>query len=53
MCGIAGYFGQDNPLLLKKMLYRIRYRGPDDEGIFVDDNVGLGIRRLAIVDVKK
>src|SRR5512139_3707680 len=35
------------------MLQSIKYRGPDDEGIFTDENIGLGIRRLAIVDVKK
>jgi asparagine synthase (glutamine-hydrolysing) len=52
LCGIAGYYGQENLSLLKKMLYCIRYRGPDDQGIFTDENVGLGIRRLAIVDVK-
>lgn len=53
MCGIAGYYGKKNLVLLKEMLHCIRHRGPDDEGIFQDDNVGLGIKRLAIVDVKK
>jgi asparagine synthase (glutamine-hydrolysing) len=53
LCGIAGYYGEKNPALLKEMLYCIRHRGPDDEGIFQDNNIGLGIKRLAIVDVKK
>ncbi|MEM3393931.1 MAG: asparagine synthase (glutamine-hydrolyzing) [Candidatus Methanomethylicia archaeon] len=52
MCGIAGYFGLRNFKLLKKMLKAIKHRGPDDEGIFLDDDVGLGNRRLAIIDIK-
>jgi asparagine synthase (glutamine-hydrolysing) len=51
MCGIAGYFGSGNPKLLEKMLTFIRHRGPDAEGTFFSGHVGLGIRRLAIVDV--
>jgi len=38
--------------VLKRMRDVITYRGPDDEGIFVDGPVGLGHRRLSIVDVK-
>jgi asparagine synthase (glutamine-hydrolysing) len=53
LCGIAGYYGKKNTALLKEMLYCIRHRGPDDEGIFQDDNIGLGIKRLAMVDEKK
>jgi asparagine synthase (glutamine-hydrolysing) len=36
---------------LKKMCGTIVHRGPDDEGIFVDGAVGLGMRRLSIIDV--
>jgi asparagine synthase (glutamine-hydrolysing) len=50
MCGIAGYFGQGDSKLLEAMLDSIRHRGPDDEGVFFDDNFGMGIRRLAIID---
>jgi len=38
--------------VLKRMRDVITYRGPDDEGIFIDGAVGLGHRRLSIVDVK-
>ncbi|WP_148206138.1 hypothetical protein [Thermococcus sibiricus] len=30
----------------------IKHRGPDDEGFFIDDNVGLGMRRLSIIDIE-
>ena len=52
MCGIAGFIGLDDKTLLKRMCDSIRYRGPDDEGIFLDDRVGLGVRRLSIIDLK-
>jgi asparagine synthase (glutamine-hydrolysing) len=51
MCGIAGYLGSGDNILLGEMLDSIRHRGPDDEGVFFDDHVGLGTRRLAIIDV--
>jgi asparagine synthase (glutamine-hydrolysing) len=51
MCGIAGYLGSGDSKLLEEMLDSIRHRGPDAEGAFSSGNVGLGIRRLAIVDV--
>jgi asparagine synthase (glutamine-hydrolysing) len=34
------------------MCATIKHRGPDDEGIFVEDNVGLGTRRLSIIDIE-
>ncbi|HEY6766110.1 MAG TPA: asparagine synthase (glutamine-hydrolyzing) [Candidatus Sulfotelmatobacter sp.] len=57
MCGICGIFftSRQNRVdrgLLHKMNGEIIHRGPDDEGIFVDENVGLAIRRLSIIDVK-
>lgn len=51
MCGIVGYFGKGNKEILARMTGVISYRGPDDEGFFVDNRVGLGQRRLSIVDV--
>jgi len=52
LCGICGMFGHVDEKLLDRMLKSIRHRGPDDEGTFIDDNVGLGNRRLSIIDVK-
>ncbi|MBS1921528.1 MAG: asparagine synthase (glutamine-hydrolyzing) [Bacteroidetes bacterium] len=56
MCGITGIinFNLENSVsksVLKKMTDRIHYRGPDDEGFCVDKNVGLGFRRLSIIDL--
>ena len=51
MCGIAGYFGSGDSKLLREMLDSIRHRGPDDEGLFVDGNIGLGHTRLSILDL--
>lgn len=56
MCGIAGlvYLDRDNPVdsrLVKRMCERLVHRGPDDEGLWVDHHVGLGMRRLSIIDL--
>ncbi len=51
MCGIAGYFGQGDQEILEKMTKTLRHRGPDDEGFYLADKVGLGHRRLAIIDL--
>jgi asparagine synthase (glutamine-hydrolysing) len=55
MCGICGkidFTGKTVPLeLLKNMTDSIAYRGPDDEGFFSDGPVGLGHRRLSIIDL--
>ena len=54
MCGIAGYVTtKDKPeqTVLKKMTDRIAHRGPDGEGFYLDDQCGLGHRRLAIIDL--
>ncbi len=50
MCGINGFSWSDE-VLLRKMNNAIRHRGPDDEGVCVDDNVSLGHVRLAIIDL--
>lgn len=55
MCGIAGIFnlnGQPvSSVVLRKMTDAIAHRGPDGEGFYVDSFVGLGHRRLAIIDL--
>jgi len=55
MCGIAGKVSLKNKNILpddiNKMLRSINHRGPDDEGIYVDKNIGLGHKRLSIIDL--
>jgi asparagine synthase (glutamine-hydrolysing) len=57
MCGINGIAlsGRSSRRLDKELLVRMRdslvHRGPDDSGLFLEQNVGLGHRRLSIVDV--
>ncbi|MEW5805356.1 MAG: asparagine synthase (glutamine-hydrolyzing) [Patescibacteria group bacterium] len=56
MCGIAGkiYFDEKTRVSeeeLRKMTRAIAHRGPDDEGFYIKNNVGLGNRRLAIIDL--
>ena len=56
MCGIVGIaasiVGDIDRNLVMKMNKMITRRGPDDEGYYWGDRVGLGMRRLAIIDVK-
>ncbi len=56
MCGITGYIdlqhGLDNAeQLIDSMCRVIRHRGPDEQGVWVDQGVALGMRRLAIIDL--
>lgn len=51
MCGIAGYVGDVSQEKIETMLQATRHRGPDDSGIFIKGNVGLGNNRLAIIDL--
>jgi asparagine synthase (glutamine-hydrolysing) len=57
MCGICGIFFADRNWRVKAdvlagMNARIVHRGPDDDGFFVEENVGLAMRRLSIIDVR-
>jgi asparagine synthase (glutamine-hydrolysing) len=60
MCGIAGFAESpqsdrssrdERRELVHRMCQVIRHRGPDDEGLLVDDGVALGMRRLSIIDL--
>lgn len=56
MCGIVGTINltQSGPIqeqTLRQMLAMIRHRGPDEFGIYLDENVGLGNARLSIIDL--
>ena len=56
MCGICGMFNFDqlnnvNLQLIKKMCSTMIHRGPDGEGAYINENVGLGHRRLSVIDI--
>src|SRR3990172_7765259 len=55
MCGIAGIFNLNgepvSPVQLRAMTDALAHRGPDGEGFYTDSFVGLGHRRLAIIDL--
>jgi asparagine synthase (glutamine-hydrolysing) len=55
MCGICGLVGVTEPesmqTVLRRMMGQMHHRGPDDEGLFADDSVALGMRRLSIIDL--
>src|SRR5439155_471087 len=51
MCGIAGHVGPTARELLPAMLGLLKHRGPDDSGIHSAADVGLGMTRLAIIDL--
>jgi asparagine synthase (glutamine-hydrolysing) len=57
MCGICGVFHSDRNQrvdrdALASMNQQIVHRGPDDDGFFVDKNIGLAMRRLSIIDIQ-
>lgn len=55
MCGVAGLINLGaepvSPVILKRMTDAIAHRGPDGKGHWIEGNVGLGHRRLAIIDL--
>ena len=55
MCGISGLINFDgrpvSPVVLKKMTDSIAHRGPDGQGQWIEENVGIGHRRLSIIDL--
>lgn len=56
MCGITGFVRRDGAPVDRELLARmndaIRHRGPDEDGFYFADGVGLAMRRLAIIDLK-
>ncbi len=53
MCGISGVVGslRSERATLLRMNDALHHRGPDGEGVFWNEHVGLAMRRLAIIDV--
>src|SRR5687767_6811987 len=55
MCGIVGIVNGESKrvddALLERMCNAIRHRGPDDDGFYINGAVGLGMRRLSIIDL--
>ena len=55
MCGITGLLHLDGrPVdlgLLERMTTALHHRGPDDYGYFHEEAIGLGFRRLSIIDL--
>ena len=51
MCGICGFTGNKDHVVLKKMTDTLVHRGPDDDGYYADGKINLGMRRLSIIDV--
>ncbi len=56
MCGICGFainrkFDGDRFSLLKSLNHTLDHRGPDSDGYYLNDDIGMGMRRLAIIDI--
>lgn len=54
MCGFVGFLNDcDNTKnVLELMMDRIKHRGPDSDGMYIDDDIALGFRRLSIIDLE-
>jgi asparagine synthase (glutamine-hydrolysing) len=57
MCGICGIFNLNDERVeentVRKMMSKIKHRGPDDDGIYLNENIGLGFVRLSILDLSQ
>lgn len=55
MCGICGIINFSlepvSDTKIRAMMKQMKHRGPDDEGVYLDGNVGLGFVRLSIIDL--
>ena len=56
MCGIVGFVKNNSQIadrgILERMNQAIAHRGPDEDGFYCQENIGLAMRRLAIIDLK-
>ena len=56
MCGIAGFVGdkteREARAIIERMMATLVHRGPDDQGTYVDRAAALGVRRLAVIDLR-
>ena len=55
MCGFCGFVNKksDKKDILKNMMDKIIYRGPDSDGMYIDEDIALGFRRLSIIDLEE
>lgn len=55
MCGICGSINFDlNPVeetVVRSMMQKMKHRGPNDKGVFIENNIGFGFVRLSIIDL--
>jgi asparagine synthase (glutamine-hydrolysing) len=55
MCGICGKVNFNkkpmDEISIRKMMFEIKHRGPDDDGIYINENIGFGFNRLSIIDL--
>lgn len=56
MCGIVGYIGSQgdlvtSPTVINEMMAKVMHRGPDSSGVFLQGEVAIGFRRLALVGI--
>ncbi len=53
MCGFVGFTNKINDAdkVIKNMMDSIKHRGPDSEGLYLDDDIAMGFRRLSIIDL--
>ena len=56
MCGFCAFYDktkiENKKKIIKDMADRIKHRGPDSDGYYVDKDIAMGFRRLSIIDLK-
>ena len=55
MCGFVGFTNKinDASVVLGRMMDRIKHRGPDSDGKYVDEQIAMGFRRLSLIDLSE